>query len=305
VGSTTHASPAVGTDGTVYVGTGSGYLIAIGPAGVLEWSYTVEGAIAWAPVVDRVGRIYVATTAQRLYSFQPNGSLGWQSRTPSHIAGELALSGASGVLFGGTDGNVWAYSEHGTPLWHAEVRAPVTAGPVFTGNHFAVGTASGDALELEGTIHRRVVPIGDACDAIVRASPDGSLVVVAGGALIGVSAAGSVQFRRDDVAFAVAADSGYLAVDRSGALLRLSSSGALVSSIALGAQASAAPVLAPSGAVYVAGVAGSLAVVPPGGVPRWVPIAHAALHRPVVDQPRRRVLVTAGDGMVAALHLEE
>jgi hypothetical protein len=300
-----HASPAVGAEGSVYVGTADGYVLALDPQGRVVWSYTLEGAVAWAPLVDRSGRLYVATTAQRLCSFQPNGALGWQVRTPAHVAGELVLGSPSGALFAGTDGNVWAYNEYGTPLWHAAVGAPISAGPRLFGSHVVVGSTDGRVLEFEGTLRRGTFDVHGACDAIVGARPDGSATILVEGALLDVGPKGEVLFRRDGVEWAESLDGGFLAIERGGMLTRLTSNGDVASTIPVGTEASAPPVVTSSGVVYVAGASGTLSIARQNGVVRHIPIASSALHRPVLDLARRRVLVTAGSGIVASLHLED
>jgi hypothetical protein len=305
-GSTIHAPPAVGADGAVYVGTGDGYLVSIGAEGVLRWSYTLEGALAWSPVIDAAGRIYVATTAQRLCAFWPNGGLAWQTRTPARLASEPSLSVPSGVIFGGADGNVWAYSEHGTALWHAEVRAPVRAALRASGSRYVVATTTGEIVSLEGAQRKSAVHVDGRCEAIVSASPDGSFSAVINAELVAFGPKGEARFRRPGVVSAAAAGDGYLTVEGGETLVRLGPDGSVLSRIALGQPAGSPPLDAPSGVVYVGGASGALGVVDRAGKVRWVPIAQrAALHRPVIDVARHRVVVAAGSGMVASLRLEE
>jgi outer membrane protein assembly factor BamB len=300
-----YAPPAVGVDGAVYIGTADGYLLALDARGLVQWAYTLEGAIAWSPLVDRNGRIYVATTAQRLCSFYPNGVLGWQAKTPVHVGGELAFASPASVAFAGTDGNVWAYAEYGSAVWHAGVGPSISAGPRYFGGRAFVASVDGSVVVLDGAMRRSVVRVPGACDAIVGARPDGAVTLITGGALIGVGPKGDVRFRRDGVAWADSVGDGFIAVEHDGALTRLTSEGAVASHTPLGEEGAAAPVVAPSGAVYVAGTSGVLAIVGKNGTVRRVPVASAALHRPVLDVARRRVLVAAGSGIVASLRLED
>jgi len=299
-----HAAPAIGTDGAVYFGTAAGYLVALDVAGVVRWSYTLEGAVAWSPVVDETGRIYVATAAQKLYAFQASGVLGWQVRTPVHIGGELVLAVPSGVLFGGVDGSVWAYAPHGSPEWHAVVGAAISAGPKTFGGRTIVASADGTLLELAGAMRKRTFHVEERCDSIVTSSSDGSLVVVAGGALIGLGPNGEARFRRAGVAWADVAGDGFVAVG-SGRIMRLDATGAVLTSTHFDGVASAPPAVAPSGDVYVPEASGAVSIVAKKGVVRRVPVAIAALHRPVFDLARRRVLLTAGNGIDASLRLED
>jgi hypothetical protein len=304
-GGTIPAAPAVASDGSVYLGTATGYLVALDAGGIIRWTYTLEGAIAWSPVVDATGRIYAATTAQRLCSFQSSGALAWQVRTPVHVAGELVLAAPTGVLFGGTDGNVWAYAPHGSPLWHAGPEKTIAAGPKSVGTRAFVASIDGTLMELEGAVRKRALRVDVPCDSIVAAQADGAVTVIAGGALVGLGPDGAVRFRREGVAWADAAPDGFVAAEQ-GRVTRLDAAGAVVASAHIDGIASAAPVVSPSGAIYVPEVSGTLVVIARDGhIRRQVPVAAAALHRPVLDVPRRRVVAAAGNGIVAALRMDE
>jgi len=75
------SSPAIGADGTVYVGSYDGTLYAFtshgsGTNGVLKWSYQLEGAVS-APAVAGDGTVYVSANLG-LYAISPpkSGSTG-------------------------------------------------------------------------------------------------------------------------------------------------------------------------------------------------------------------------------------
>jgi outer membrane protein assembly factor BamB len=303
-GSAVPAAPAIGADGTVYVGTADGYVQALTPEGTLRWSYTVEAAVPWSPVVDPAGRVYVVTAAQHLYSFLPGGTLGWQIRTPAHVATEAVVAPPWGILFGDAASSVWAYSDHAVALWHVEIGGGITSAPAVRGSRIAVGTGSGDVWLLDGAAKRAVAHLG----APVRSTPgidaDGSAYVIAGGALHRLGAQGAVRWRRAGVEWATVTDGGCLVIDADRALVRLSADGAPLSHVPLGATASAAPVIAPSGAIYVSTDSGALITIRADGAVRQVAVARAPLKAPVLDVARQRVVVVAGAGTVTALHIE-
>ena len=61
-GSALQSSPAIGMDGTIYVGSDNHSLYAINPNGTLKlphWPFTTGGAIASSPVIGPDGTIYV------------------------------------------------------------------------------------------------------------------------------------------------------------------------------------------------------------------------------------------------------
>ena len=49
--------PAVGPDGTIYVGSESDYLFAVRPNGALKWKFRASGDVNASPAVDAQGNV--------------------------------------------------------------------------------------------------------------------------------------------------------------------------------------------------------------------------------------------------------
>lgn len=304
-GSSIHASPAVGADGTTYVGTGDGYVQGVGRDGTLRWSYTVEGAVAWSPILDATDHVIVATTAQRLYSISPSGLIAWEVHPPVHVTTELLLAPPFGFVFGATDGSLWAYSTHGAALWHTPLGGTITGVPSVRGNHSVVGGSDGQLWFLDGASKH----VGPKLDGGIRGAPsilgDGSVVVLAGTTLVRVDSRGDVLFRREGIDLFGARKGGLLAIDTAGGLVAMTEDGKEEPAVPLPAKASAAPVEVLPDVVCVASETGDLLFVGPRGSIRRVAIARSALQRPVLDAARGRVVVAAGSGTVAAVKIAE
>jgi hypothetical protein len=305
VGSSVYASPAIATDGTAYVGTGDGYVQAVNADGSLRWSYTVEGAVAWSPIVDAADHVIVATAARRLYSILPSGLPAWEVRPPVYVATDLALAAPTSFIFGAIDGSLWAYSIHGTALWHVEIGDALSAPLAVRGSRTAVGTGTGGLWLLDGA--RKL--FAARLDAPLRGMPailqDGSVVAVAGTALVRLDSHGNVVFRREGIDTFGVGSAGLLAVETNGDLVALGEEGTLTGRTPLPAKASAAPVEISRDVTCIATETGELLFAGPGASVRRVPIARAALHRPVLDLARGRVVVAAGSGTLAAVEIAE
>lgn len=303
-GSTVHVPPVVGSDGTAYVGTSDGSLEAVGPDGVLRWSVTLEGAVIWAPVKDGSGRLYVATAGQRIHSFLPSGARGWVLRSPVAVATDPVVA-PWGLLFGAADGSIWAVSSRGAALWHADVGQPISASPGVRGRRIVIGTAAGDALFFDGAEKRFAARLG----ATIRCPPavleDGSAVVLAGSSVLRLDSHGAVLWRRDGFDWLGADGDGIYAASEQGELVRFAGDGTPARSIHVGVSISAPPVVGGDGSVFVPADSGDVVLVRTDGSLRVVRVAAAPLHRPVLDPSRRRLLVTAGDGTLAALTLPD
>lgn len=114
----TKASPAVGSDGTIYV-TGvenidyglpkKGYVYAVSATGVLVWESKIEGAAVSAPTIGNDGIIYVGTCDPygngHLCAIERGGNVRWKVET-----GDVAMSspaiGADGTIYVGSFGHI-------------------------------------------------------------------------------------------------------------------------------------------------------------------------------------------------------
>jgi hypothetical protein len=301
-GGTLPGPPAIGPDGTAYLGTSDGSFIAIGTDGVLRWSVTLEGTIGWSPVVDDSGRVYVATTAQKVHAFFPSGVRGWALRTPVRVATEPVLA-PWGILFGGGDGSVWAVSSRGAPLWHVETgQSPSAAAGIF-GQRMVVPTAAGDAMFYDGASRRFVAHLGNAVRSAPLVFRDGSAAVLSGSSLYRLDPSAAVLWRREGIDWFGWSGAALLVVDDRQELSWLSSDGTPAKTLGLGSAASGPPVPGDDGSVFVPCDSGALAIVRPRGSRHSVTVASSPLYRPVVDWKRRRLLLAAGDGTLAAVTL--
>lgn len=299
-GSTIHAAPVLGPDGTVYVGTGDGLLEAVTADGALAWSYTLEGSVAQSPVLDAEGHVVVATMAERLYAFSRSGVLSWQVRTPTRATTGLSVSSAWGILFGGFDGALWAYSSHATPAFHVPLGTALRGAPAPSGHRIWVGTEEGLVL-LDGAVRREKIALGAPVECVCGVLADGSAVAVAGEALSVIAPDGTIRFRRPDVAWATSDARGVIAVEPHGRLLRFGADGTALESWSTPVRPSAPPAVGASGRIYVAGQSGNLAIIVATGKIELVRVASSALHRPLVDTVHHRVIVAAGEGTVTTL----
>jgi hypothetical protein len=132
-GSGLFARPGVGPEGSVYVGSGDGYVHALWPDGAYRWSYTVKGRVA-APPVEEPGtrRVFVLTSEQRLYALEHDSRLRWVFNLPVAPKSEMALTAKGWLLFVGQDDHLYGVSTGGAlvlRLAAAGVRsAPVSLG---------------------------------------------------------------------------------------------------------------------------------------------------------------------------------
>lgn len=112
---TLFARPGVGPSGSIYVGSGDGYVHALRADGGFRWSYTVKGRVAAPPVEEpRTGRVFVATSEKRLYALEADSHLRWVFPLPSAPKSELLLTPQGTLLFVGQDEHLYGVTTGGS-----------------------------------------------------------------------------------------------------------------------------------------------------------------------------------------------
>jgi len=108
------ARPGLGHDGSLYVGSGDGYVHALAPDGSFRWSYTVKGRVAAPPVEEpKSGRVFVATSEGRLYALESDAQLRWVFPLPAPPKTELVLTPKGTLFFVGQDDHLYGVTTGG------------------------------------------------------------------------------------------------------------------------------------------------------------------------------------------------
>ncbi len=122
-----NSSPAIGKDGTIYVGSENYNLYAVNPDGTEKWKYFTDAAIMSSPVIASDGTIYIHSSETSLYAINPDGTEKWKSSLVWGLYSNFLVTpavGSDGVIYtGGTDANNYASKafavnhEDGTIKW--------------------------------------------------------------------------------------------------------------------------------------------------------------------------------------------
>jgi outer membrane protein assembly factor BamB len=228
-------SPAVGSDGSVYVGSDDGTFYAFNPDGSLKWSHATSGSFdTSAATVGPDGTIYAGGSDGKVYAFNPDGSLKWTYTIPtpsdstlsSAVAASPALAADGTLYVKAEEGHLYALTSAGALKWTFAA----------TGVSYAAPTVAPDGtiyLGTDGGLFYALTPAGTAKWSAPFATPvsgDGIYTAAA------IDAAGNVYF-------------GTLG----GNFYSLDPTGKLRWSYATGAGISSAPALGGTGAVYFGG----------------------------------------------------
>jgi outer membrane protein assembly factor BamB len=123
------SSPAVSPDGIVYVGSDDHKLYALGPGGALRWAVTTGGPIRSSPALASDGTVYVGSFDGALYAVKPGGIVAWSFRTADRIVSSPILDAAGNVLVGSEDDRLYALAPDGKLLWSVLLDGDVDATP--------------------------------------------------------------------------------------------------------------------------------------------------------------------------------
>ena len=78
IGCYIYSSPAIGSDGTVYVGSDDHKVYAINGSGALKWSFTTGDVVWSSPAIGSDGTVYVGSGDDKVYAW--NGSVAVKGR---------------------------------------------------------------------------------------------------------------------------------------------------------------------------------------------------------------------------------
>ena len=156
-GSWVDSSPALGMDGTVYVGSFDSNLYAINPDGAMEWAFPTGASIWSSPAIGTDGTLYVGSSDFGLYAINPEGGLKWSLLSDGPVLSSPAI-GKNGTLYiGSDDRNLYAISPEGTMKWFFATGGLVQSSPTIgedgtvyvgsdDGNLYAINGSSGGLL---------------------------------------------------------------------------------------------------------------------------------------------------------------
>src|SRR2546428_3864889 len=114
------STPAIDSNGNVYVQSRSGYLFALYPNGTLKWKFSTSNGLVGccfgpdsSPAIDSNSVVYVGSSDGNLYSIFSNGTLNWRFTTGGSIQSSPAIGTDGTVYFGSDDGNLYALTQSG------------------------------------------------------------------------------------------------------------------------------------------------------------------------------------------------
>lgn len=171
--SSTQSSPAIGPDGTVYVGSMNTLLCAVTPDGALKWARSPSASsITASPAVGPDGTVYCIDAASTLAAYRPDGTTKWILEADDITGGDgspavsddgtiyVTVSGSSLLLAVSPDGVV----KWDLPVGESCVATPALAkdGTVYVGDDGLYAISPGGAVRWHykpGTLFSSAPPV--------------------------------------------------------------------------------------------------------------------------------------------------
>lgn len=245
------ASPAVGSDGTVYIGSADGIFYALRDNGQEKWVFVADGEIESSAVVDSQNRVTFATTTGSVYNLDAKGNLQWTFQAGSvadngaiehGVYAALALDGADRIYVGSKNHYLIVLEADGRLAWTYQSTDRIDSSPVIDkdGNvYFAARDGYLTALDSYGSLQWELL-VGDVFYASPAIDTNGTLYVpsYAGNSqtiVQAISSAGHVLWSQilpgyNDASVTIGQDGAILIGSYSGLLYALESSATLADS---------------------------------------------------------------------------
>ncbi len=128
MGDGVESSPAIGHDGTIYVGSFDSCVYAIedhGTEGVLKWKFKTGGPVDASPTVDGDGTVYIGSRDSVMYALRPeDGSVKWSFPTEGGIESSVTVDDNGYIYFGSFDGKLYALGTGAHDVGLAAIEVP-------------------------------------------------------------------------------------------------------------------------------------------------------------------------------------
>ncbi|MBP6964471.1 MAG: PQQ-binding-like beta-propeller repeat protein [Armatimonadetes bacterium] len=276
------SSPAIGGDGTIYIGSGDGHMYAIRANGTMNWDYQTGGPIDSSPAIGGRGEIYFGSYDGYLYCLASNGSLRWRYRTGDMVWSSPLIGPDGTIYIGSHDGYLHAVNPNGTRKWRFNAGGAVWSSPAMSSDgvlYFGGGDTNIYAVyAAAGTLKWKYVT-ETAVDSSPCIAPDGTIYAGSGDSYFyALRPDGTLKWRcytgwPADSSAAVAPDGTvYVGAGHSwteGALYAFNPNGSVKWSYAVPGSVRSSPTLGADGTIYFGCGDGFVYALTPAGTLKW------------------------------------
>jgi len=142
------SNPAIGADGTLYIGSSSG-IYAINAQGQMTWKYDTINQVTASPAIGTDGTVYVPCFDGYLYAINPDGTLKWTAPPSQNLLtySSPAIAPDGTIYVGGTSGLFYAFQPDGSVKWQYTTGEEMLSSPAIDseGSVYIGGLTAGDS----------------------------------------------------------------------------------------------------------------------------------------------------------------
>ena len=276
-----YSSPAIASDGTVYVGSQDSLLYALNPDGTLKWKYHTNERVGSSPAIATDGTIYVVSTDNYLYAINPDGTLKWKYQTGSTIFSSIysspTIASDGTVYVGSGDIFLYAINPDGTLKWKYQTGSAVQSSP---------------AIASDGTIY-----VGSYDSFLYAINPNGTLKWKC---QTGIISSSSPAIASDGTVYVGSTEQ--VSWSNDGRLYAINPDGTLKWYYQTGSHVQSSPAIATDGTVYVGSWDTYLYAINPDSTLKWKYQTDSAIYSSPAIASDGTVYVGSNDGYLYAIN---
>ena len=185
-----HSSPAIGSDGTIYVGSEDSYVYALNSDGTLKWKYQIKSSVRSSPAIGSDGTIYIGSWNGYVYALNSDGTLKWKYKigdyswpSPPNVYSSPAIGSDGTIYIGSWNGYVYALNSDGTLKWKYKIGDYVWSSPaigsdgtIYIGSYdnylYALGGSGGEGASVPSAPQNLVAIAGDGSVQLTWDAPE-------------------------------------------------------------------------------------------------------------------------------------
>ena len=113
-----YSSPAIGSDGSIYWGTGTAATVyAVDSNRMFAWSYRAGGYLQSSVAIGTACNVYIGSYDNNLYAFTSAGALAWTYATGDSVHSSPAVDASGNIYVGSRDNRFYALTSAGALRW--------------------------------------------------------------------------------------------------------------------------------------------------------------------------------------------
>jgi len=314
-----YSSPAIGSDGTIYVGSTDTKIYAITRYGAKKWEFATGGAIVSSPAIGSDGTLYVGSNDTYVYALDPNtGTSKWNRSIGGGIISSPAIGWDGTICIGLIDSSLYALDPNtGNTLWTFVADGSIESSPSIGSDgsvYFGTNNGTVYALYPDGKLKWANSTLGGPVVCSPAVVDNKIIYITAGSSIVALSAVSGKEIASNSLtdivtsSLIVTTNGDLIAGTADGYLYRLDPNAIPGYSYLAGSPVASTPALGRNNTVYAGMSNGDFTVVTLGQnsfIFQWTNSINGAFHASPVIGSDGTVYVGSDNGKLYAVLAQE